>query len=69
VGSGSTSHSFAVELHEAVRELPRPGRGREATQFVPAVSINTIDTPSVFAKLGVQSRVQLANVLHKEIAT
>ena len=33
VGSGDASHSFAVVLHEAVRE-PRLGRGREATQFV-----------------------------------
>jgi hypothetical protein len=31
--AGAASHSFAVVLHEAVRE-PRLGRGREAIQFV-----------------------------------
>ncbi len=31
--AGAASHSFAVVLHEAVREPPAV-RGREATQFV-----------------------------------
>jgi hypothetical protein len=31
--AGAASHSFAVVLHEAVREAPAV-RGREATQFV-----------------------------------
>ena len=62
--------SSLTEAERRVATLIGDGHSNKSAAFELGVSINTIGTHlrAVFAKLGIQSRVQLANTLHKEMA-
>jgi DNA-binding CsgD family transcriptional regulator len=60
-----------TQAEQRVAALIAAGQTNKATASELGVSINTVGTHlrAVFAKLNIQSRVQLANALHKEMAS
>ena len=70
-GRPSTGWQALTETERRVAELIGSGHTNKSAAAELGVSINTIGTHvrAVFTKLSIQSRVQLANMLHKQIET
>ena len=70
-GRPSTGWQALTETERRVAELIGSGHTNKSAAAELGVSINTIGTHvrAVFAKLNLQSRVQLANLLHKQMET
>ena len=66
----ATGWSSLTEAERRVAKLIGDGHSNKSAASELGVSLNTIGTHlrAVFAKLGIQSRVQLANALHEEMA-